>query len=797
MTGPSVSGYTVDSAVPPGLWALTWHQLPLPNNPTSIAIWTAYDNYPLSTVVTTTLHSPAGALTGILVEAFEYASAVYSVSAPANTAEASSAGGGAPGSGAPSVAINTQGQYPSAVVGVGYDPTSTTAMTPAAGQKVLVQQSDSANHARLWVQSLSSDVTSGAQNPVTLSDTTAANDGWDYGAVEVKAYGNPGFYTGIQPDSYPQNTPNALFSYFGSAAKNIASTCKYDADGGAGVSCSAPINWVVGHTYVNHVSGVVGSLLTKWTATSQDVTANTAPVTIGYWSIPNAIGLLNDNPVGFTELYIAPNNCAQVPYARVINHAPTAVANDAGKTNVTGSVVGADNYGIKNDGTTNCAAAEVVSNSEEISTTGQPRVSPDGMATSTSATSTSATLTPDSPGDLLVASVSTFNEATVSVSGGGLTWTNVLNQHDNVPSDGGLISVWTAREPSTFPTSATTVTSTISGNGGWAQTLNVTAYAGASGIGQTGFANGSAASSPSLTITPQQTGSWVSTAGYDAGSTTTVTPGAGEVLDASAQDNVDLTEMWSQHTTTTTTAGTPVTVGDTLSPAGVWDLGAVEIMPASKVNLVTSTAPQTGSGTVTATVQPVNNAANLTGGDLLVAYVSTTNTAGVSVSSSPALNWVNVTTGSDSSNGDGGLISIWEAEVPNGTSSVAVQSSLSGNPGSWAQTLVVDEFNGASAVGETLFATGPYTSSPSVSVPPTATGSWISAVGYDGDSTTSVTPGTNQVLDASAPDTFENAQMWFQHYTVGTTASQNVVVGDTLSPAGHWDIEGVEIVPQA
>ncbi|HXX89177.1 MAG TPA: IPT/TIG domain-containing protein [Acidimicrobiales bacterium] len=210
---------------------------------------------------------------------------------------------------------------------------------------------------------------------------------------------------------------------------------------------------------------------------------------------------------------------------------------------------------------------------------GLHEVVPDGAAAvASSAASASVTVNPTSPGDLLVAYIATYNGAAVSVSGGGLGWTNVLNQADAVAGDGGLISVWDAQEPSTFPVPATTVVSAITGNDGWDQTLDVVAYAGAAAVVAKGFTNGPNTSAPSLTVVPQASGSWIAVVGFDADSTTTVTPGAGQMLDGSFQDTTEDAQMWFQHDTVGTTALQDTTVGDTLSPAGKWDLGAVEIL---------------------------------------------------------------------------------------------------------------------------------------------------------------------------------------------------------------------------
>ena len=248
-----------------------------------------------------------------------------------------------------------------------------------------------------------------------------------------------------------------------------------------------------------------------------------------------------------------------------------------------------------------------------------------------------------------------------------------------------------------------------------------------------------------------------------------------------------------------TTSGTPVTVGDTLTPVGRWDLGAIEVVPASKVNVVSTTAPVVGSGAVSATVSPTNNYWRLTQGDLLVATVSTVNSAAVTVSSPdhPEITFTRAFDQGDTIAGDGGRVSVWEAEIPvnDWVGSMTVTSSISGN-GSWSQTLTVQELNGAAGIGATAFANGPRTSTPAVSLTPTQPGSLIGGAGFAADNETTVAAGTNQALDSSTQDTTDLAQMWTQHHLFGTTAGQAVSLSDTLSPVSIWDLAAYEVTPE-
>lgn len=122
----------------------------------------------------------------------------------------------------------------------------------------------------------------------------------------------------------------------------------------------------------------------------------------------------------------------------------------------------------------------------------------------------------------------------------------------------------------------------------------VTTYAGATGIGQvaSGAAPGGA---PSLTVTPQSSGSLVGAVGFDWDSATPRSLAPGQALDAGTTDPAGDT-YWVQHATTPTTAGAPVAVADTAPTGDRWDMEAVEVLGGGGGGgtTTTTTAPPSG-----------------------------------------------------------------------------------------------------------------------------------------------------------------------------------------------------------
>jgi hypothetical protein len=161
----------------------------------------------------------------------------------------------------------------------------------------------------------------------------------------------------------------------------------------------------------------------------------------------------------------------------------------------------------------------------------------------------------------------------VTVSGGGLTWT-LVKRANGQPGDA---EVWTATAANQL--SGVTVTSTPLVSG-YDQNVTVVAYEGADDVGASAASSAkSGAPSVSLTTTaPSDEVSLVFAVGEDYVTATTHTPAAGQVILDQWLDNRTGDTYWSQYTNTPAVTGTKVTMADTLPTADTSNFVAVELI---------------------------------------------------------------------------------------------------------------------------------------------------------------------------------------------------------------------------
>lgn len=178
---------------------------------------------------------------------------------------------------------------------------------------------------------------------------------------------------------------------------------------------------------------------------------------------------------------------------------------------------------------------------------------------------------------LLVAYVSADGSAaaqSATVTGGGLTWTLVKRAD---AKGTGTAEIWTAR--ATGPLTNVTVTSALK-IAGYDQSLTVVVYDGAAGIGASASA-GKTKGAPSVSLTTTASGSWVFGVGEDYSRSVARTLGSGQSLVSQWVDTAPGETFWVQdQSTTTANAGTSVTISDTAPTNDIWNLAAVEILPA-------------------------------------------------------------------------------------------------------------------------------------------------------------------------------------------------------------------------
>ena len=178
---------------------------------------------------------------------------------------------------------------------------------------------------------------------------------------------------------------------------------------------------------------------------------------------------------------------------------------------------------------------------------------------------------------LLVAFTSSDGPAasqSTTVTGAGLTWTLV----QRADTEGGTAEIWTAT--ATGPLTGVTVTSTPK-IAKFDQSLVVTAFANAAGVGASASA-GAATGAPGISLTTTQENSWVFAVGEDYTHATARTVAPGQHLDSQWVDTKPGETFWVQDPGgPTAQAGTSVTISDTAPAKDMWNMAAVEILPAA------------------------------------------------------------------------------------------------------------------------------------------------------------------------------------------------------------------------
>jgi hypothetical protein len=177
------------------------------------------------------------------------------------------------------------------------------------------------------------------------------------------------------------------------------------------------------------------------------------------------------------------------------------------------------------------------------------------------------------PGDLLLAVVGSdgVGTQTVSVSGGGLTWSLVKRAN----GQGGDSEIWSAR--ATGQLSGATITATQSASG-YNESLTVVAFTGATGIGAS--INKSAASgAPSVSLTTTKANSLVYGVGNDYDNAIARTVPTGQTMVHQWVEPATGDTFWVQRITApVATSGTVAKINDTAPTGDSWNLNAVEVL---------------------------------------------------------------------------------------------------------------------------------------------------------------------------------------------------------------------------
>ena len=250
---------------------------------------------------------------------------------------------------------------------------------------------------------------------------------------------------------------------------------------------------------------------------------------------------------------------------------------DGASNTVTATIpVGSYSEGVGVDPSTH-AAYVAISSSNTVSVITPTRTLGIGQTITQNGNSTVTTPAFSTTGPrLLVAFTSSdgpSTKQTTTVTGAGLTWT--LIQRAN--TKGGTAEIWDAQ--ATGQLTGVTVTSKPK-IAGYDQSLTVVAFTGASGIGASALA-GKSGGVPSVSLNTTQAGSWVFGVGEDYSNAIARTLGANESLVSQWVDPGPGETFWVQdESAPTPAAGTAVTINDTAPKGDIWELAAVEILPA-------------------------------------------------------------------------------------------------------------------------------------------------------------------------------------------------------------------------
>jgi PASTA domain len=175
-------------------------------------------------------------------------------------------------------------------------------------------------------------------------------------------------------------------------------------------------------------------------------------------------------------------------------------------------------------------------------------------------------------GQLLVAFVSADGPSaavqTVTVSGGGLTWTRVARAN----AQRGTAEIWKAKATA----NATFRVTSSEGRNNFAQALTVVTF---NGAGDTGVSKAGSAISgaPSLSLITTKPYSIVYGVGFDPSSATPRTLGSGQVMIKEYLNTPYNQTLWLQARSTFVAAPSTVLVNDIAPTADRWNLAAVEI----------------------------------------------------------------------------------------------------------------------------------------------------------------------------------------------------------------------------
>jgi len=306
-----------------------------------------------------------------------------------------------------------------------------------------------------------------------------------------------------------------------------------------------------------HVSAAVDNVppTVSMTAPADGATVSGSAVTVSAnasdnVAVSNVQFLLDGNPLG--------SPVTQAPYT--MSWDSTTVANGSH----TLSARATDTSG---NSATSTPVTVTVSNSPPAGAVVDATVTKNGKGPVT------ATLSTSGSGDLILAFVGSdgIGKQTVTVSGGGLTWTLVKRTN----TQGGDSEIWSAHATTQLSNATVTATQSVAG---YDESLTVVAFSGAAGTGAVGGGSGSSGA-PTASLTTTKANSLVFGVGNDFDNAIARTPASGQVLVQQWLDGSTGDTYWVQRISAPVAAsGTLATIKDTARTSDSWNLSTVEIL---------------------------------------------------------------------------------------------------------------------------------------------------------------------------------------------------------------------------
>jgi PASTA domain len=423
--------------------------------------------------------------------------------------------------GAPIVPLTTT-KANSLVYGVGDDPRRATRRTLGPNQVMIHEFLNISSEDTYWVQALMAPVP-GASTTVYLNDTAPTRDPWNFAAIE------------IVPSPKLTLVPNVV-----SKSRTAALTDITNASLRLGTETNAFSTVVPAGTVMNQ-GPAAGASVMSGTSVNIVVSAG-API-----AVPDVANMTEANATAAITslgLKIAPVSAysATVPPGYVISQSPSAGTNLAAGAVVTINV---------------SASGPVADKTVSSGGSGTRRVT----VSATAGQLLMAFAAADGPRD---------SSQSLSVSGGGITWTRVARAN----SQRGTAEIWRARAAAT---GTLTVTSTQN-RSGYPSSLTVVTFNGATGTGNARTAS-RWSGAPTVSITTTTSNSLVYGVGNDPSAAIARTLGPGQMMIHERLDMDGRDTFWVQaRSGNVPTPGTTVTVNDTAPSSDRWNLAAVEIV---------------------------------------------------------------------------------------------------------------------------------------------------------------------------------------------------------------------------